>query len=57
VLTAGGALAKNQGRDDYDRSDKARTLVNQTVVDVTGAKTEQEAQDALSQLDLQIGRL
>jgi hypothetical protein len=57
VLTAGGAMAKNQGRDDYDRADKARTVINQAVVDVTGAKTEHEAQDALSQLDLQIGRL
>ena len=57
VLTAGGAMAKNQGRDDYDRADKARTFINQAVVDVTGAKTAHEAQDALSQLDLQIGRL
>jgi hypothetical protein len=57
VLTAGGAMAKNQGRDDYDRADKARTLINQAVSDVTGAKTESEAQDALSQLDLQVGSL
>jgi hypothetical protein len=57
VLTAGGALAKNQGRDDYDRADKARNLINQAVLDVTGAKTQREAEDALSQLDLQVGRL
>lgn len=57
VLTAGGAMAQNQGRDDYDKADKARALINQAIVDVTGAKNEREAQDALSQLDLQIGRL
>ena len=57
VLTAGGAMAKNQGRDDYDRADKARIFINKAIADLTSAKTEREARDALNELDLQIGRL
>ena len=57
VLTAAGALAKNQARDDYQKADAARNYINATVSDLAGAKSEREARDALDQLDLQIGRL
>jgi hypothetical protein len=57
VLTAAGALAKNQARDDYQKADAARNYINAAVSDLAGAKSEREARDALDQLDLQIGRL
>ena len=57
VLTAAGALAKNQARDDYQKADSARNYINAAVSDLAGAKSEREARDALDQLDLQIGRL
>jgi hypothetical protein len=57
VLTAAGALAKNQARDDYQKADSARNYINAAVSDLSAAKSEREARDALDQLDLQIGRL
>lgn len=57
VLTAAGALAKNQARDDYQKADAARNYINAAVSDLAAAKSEREARDALDQLDLQIGRL
>lgn len=57
VLTAAGALAKNQAREDYQKADSARSYINATVSDLAAAKTEREARDALDHLDLQIGRL
>jgi hypothetical protein len=38
VLTAGGALARNQARGDYDKADKARDLINATTTDLRSAK-------------------
>lgn len=57
VLTAAGAMAKNESRDDYQKADSARDYINATVSDLAGSKSQQEARDALDQLDLQIGRL
>ena len=57
VLTATGALAKNEARDDYRKADSARTYINAAISDLASAKSEREARDALDQLDLQIGRL
>jgi len=57
ILTAAGALAKNQARDDYQKADSARNYINAAVSDLSAAKSEREARDALDQLDLQIGRL
>lgn len=57
VLTATGALAKNQARDDYQKADAARNYINAAISDLASAKSEREARDALDQLDLQIGRL
>jgi hypothetical protein len=57
VLTAAGAMAKNQARDDYQKADSARDYINAAVSDLAGSKSQQEARDALDQLDLQIGRL
>lgn len=57
VLTAGGSLAANRGHENYDRADKARDLINQTVKSVQDAQSEREAQDALDEMDLKIARL
>lgn len=57
VLTAGGAMAGNQAKDDYQKADSARDYINATISDLAGAKTAQEAQDAIDKLDLEIGRL
>jgi hypothetical protein len=57
VLTAAGAMAKNQSRDDYRKADSARDYINAAVSDLAGSKSQQEARDALDQLDLEIGRL
>jgi hypothetical protein len=57
VLTAAGAMAKNESRDDYQKADSARNYINAAVSDLAGSKSQQEARDALDQLDLQIGRL
>lgn len=57
VLTAGGAMARNQARDDYQKADSARDDINAAISDIAGAKTQQEARDALDKLDLAIGRL
>lgn len=56
VLTAGGALAGNQARDDYDKASKAAELINATTTDLKSA-TPDEARAALDKLDLEIGRL
>jgi hypothetical protein len=57
VLTAGGALARNQARDDYEKADKVRDLINATTTDLRSAKSEAEAHAVLDKLDLEIGRL
>jgi len=57
VLTAAGAMAKNQAHDDYQKADSARDYINAAVSDLAGSKSQQEARDALDQLDLRIGRL
>lgn len=56
VLTAGGALARNQARDDYDKASKAAELINATHTDLKNANAD-EARAALDKLDLEIGRL
>jgi hypothetical protein len=57
VLTAGGAMARNQSREDYQKADTARDKINTAIADIAGAKTQQEARDSLDKLDLEIGRL
>jgi hypothetical protein len=57
VLTAGGAMARNQARDDYQKADSARDHINAAISDLAGSKTTQEARDAMDKLDLEIGRL
>jgi hypothetical protein len=56
VLTAGGALAGNQARDDYEKASKAADLINATRADLKGT-TPDEARAVLDKLDLEIGRL
>lgn len=56
VLTAGGALARNQARDDYDKASKVADLINATNTDLKNANAD-EARRALDKLDLEIGRL
>lgn len=56
VLTAGGALARNQARDDYDKASKAADLINATTTDLKGTNADQ-ARAVLDKLDLEIGRL
>jgi hypothetical protein len=57
VLTAGGALARNQARDNYDKADKTRDLINATTTDLRSATSQAEAHAVLDKLDLEIGRL
>ena len=57
VLTAGSSLATNRGHDDYDRADKAQTLINQAVKAVQDAPTERRTRDALDDMELKIARL
>jgi hypothetical protein len=57
VLTAAGALAKNQSREDYQHADLAQSDINTAISDLSSVKSEREAQDVLDKLDLQIGRL
>jgi len=57
VLTAGGAMARNQAREDYQKADAARDKINAAISDLAGSKTQQEARDSLDKLDLEIGRL
>ena len=57
VLTAGGAMARNQAREDYQKADSARDYINAAIADLAGAKTQQEARAALDKLDLDIGQL
>jgi hypothetical protein len=56
VLTAGGALARNQARDDYDKAGKAAELINTTTTDLRKANAD-EARAALDKLDVAIGQL
>jgi hypothetical protein len=57
VLTAGGAMARSQAKDDYQKADSARDKINAAITDPDHAKTQQEAQDVLAKLDLEMDRL
>jgi hypothetical protein len=57
VLTAGGTMATDRGHTQFDNAKQAQALVNQSVKDVSEAKTADEARAVLDGLKLKIDQL